>query len=128
MARVTRSGGVVASCVWDYAGEMTLLRKFWDAVHEVDPSGGRRVDEGIVMPWCASGELEALWQATGLLNVRSAPLVVSASYTGFDDLWAPFPRASHRPAPIANRSTRPAATRCATPTDAVLALVTHRSH
>ena len=24
MARVTRPGGVVASCVWDYAGEMTL--------------------------------------------------------------------------------------------------------
>ena len=31
MARVTRPGGVVASCVWDYAGEMTLLRSFWDA-------------------------------------------------------------------------------------------------
>ncbi len=31
MARVTRSGGIVASCVWDYAGEMTLLRAFWDA-------------------------------------------------------------------------------------------------
>jgi ubiquinone/menaquinone biosynthesis C-methylase UbiE len=31
MARVTRPGGVVASCVWDYAGEMTLLRAFWDA-------------------------------------------------------------------------------------------------
>ncbi len=25
MARVTRSGGIVAACVWDYAGEMQLL-------------------------------------------------------------------------------------------------------
>ena len=44
MARVTRPGGVVAACVWDYAGEMTLLRAFWDAAREVDPDGrgGRR--------------------------------------------------------------------------------------
>jgi SAM-dependent methyltransferase len=91
MARVTRPGGVVASCVWDYAREMTLLRKFWDAVHEVDPDGARSVDEGIVMPWCERGDLEALWQAAGLLDVRFGPLVVNATYTGFDDLWAPFP-------------------------------------
>jgi ubiquinone/menaquinone biosynthesis C-methylase UbiE len=31
MARVARPGGIVSSCVWDYAGEMTLLRAFWDA-------------------------------------------------------------------------------------------------
>ena len=36
MARVTRPGGVVASCVWDYGDEMTLLRAFWDAACEVD--------------------------------------------------------------------------------------------
>lgn len=39
MARVSRSGGVVASCVWDYAGEMTLLRAFWDAARKVAPEG-----------------------------------------------------------------------------------------
>ncbi len=42
MARVTRPGGVVASCVWDYAGEMTLLRAFWDAAREVDPNAPPR--------------------------------------------------------------------------------------
>ena len=38
MARVTRPGGLVASCVWDYAGGMTLLRAFWDAARDVDPA------------------------------------------------------------------------------------------
>ena len=38
MARVTRPGGIVASCVWDYAGEMALLRAFWDAARETVPS------------------------------------------------------------------------------------------
>lgn len=31
LARVTRPGGVVAACVWDYGGEMTLLRTFWES-------------------------------------------------------------------------------------------------
>jgi ubiquinone/menaquinone biosynthesis C-methylase UbiE len=44
LARVTRPGGVVASCVWDYAGEMTLLRAFWDAAREVDPERGAHAD------------------------------------------------------------------------------------
>ena len=55
MARVTRPGGVVASCVWDYAGEMTLLRAFWDAAREVDPERAAAADEGAIMRWCARG-------------------------------------------------------------------------
>jgi SAM-dependent methyltransferase len=38
MARVTRAGGTVGAAVWDYAGEMTLLRRFWDAAVALDPS------------------------------------------------------------------------------------------
>ncbi|MDX6665823.1 MAG: hypothetical protein QOG68_2029 [Solirubrobacteraceae bacterium] len=91
MTRVTRPGGIVAACVWDYAGEMTLLRVFWDAAGEIDPEGAAAVDEGIVMPWCHDGGLAELWRAAGLRHVRFAPLVVSASYTGFEDLWAPLP-------------------------------------
>jgi SAM-dependent methyltransferase len=91
MARVTRPGGVVAACVWDYAGGMTLLRAFWDAAREVDPDGAAAAaDEGAVMRWCAEGELAELWRAAGLRDVRSGPLAASAAYTGFEDLWSPF--------------------------------------
>jgi SAM-dependent methyltransferase len=90
MARVTRPGGVVASCVWDYAGEMTLLRAFWDAAREVDPDRAT-ADEGVVMRWCAEGELAELWRSAGLRDVRSGPLVVSATYADFEDLWSPLP-------------------------------------
>jgi SAM-dependent methyltransferase len=90
MARVTRSGGIVASCVWDYAGEMTLLRAFWDAVGTVVPERGATSDEGVVMRWCAEGELAELWQTAGLRDVRLGPLLVRASYAGFEDLWSPF--------------------------------------
>jgi SAM-dependent methyltransferase len=91
MARVTRPGGVVSSCVWDYAGEMTLLRAFWDAAREVEPERAAAADEGVVMRWCGEGELGELWEAAGLRDVRTGGLVVSAAYADFDDLWAPLP-------------------------------------
>lgn len=74
MARVTLPGGVVASCVWDYAGEMTLLRAFWDATHEVEPAAAADADEGAVMPWCAEDELGQLFRAAGVGDVRSGAL------------------------------------------------------
>jgi SAM-dependent methyltransferase len=91
MTRVTRPGGIVASCVWDYAGEMTLLRAFWDAAREVDPDRGAADDEAVVMHWCGDGELAGLWRAAGLQDVRFAPLVVRAAYADFEDLWSPLP-------------------------------------
>ena len=57
MVRVTRPDGVVASCVWDYSGGMTLLREFWRAACEVDPEGAHAADERVVMRWCSEGEL-----------------------------------------------------------------------
>jgi hypothetical protein len=91
MVRVTRPGGVVASCVWDYAGEMTMLRAFWDAAGEVDPEDARNADEGVVMRWCGEGELAELWERVGIAAVRFGAFDVRAGYTGFEDLWAPFP-------------------------------------
>jgi SAM-dependent methyltransferase len=91
MERVARSGGVVASCVWDYAGEMTLLRAFWDAARQVEPDRAALADEGVVMPWCSERELVELWRGAGLRDVRCGALVVGASYSNFEDLWSPFP-------------------------------------
>jgi SAM-dependent methyltransferase len=91
LARVTRPGGVVASCVWDYAGEMTLLRAFWDAAREVVPERGVAADEGAAMRWCADGELAELWRTAGLRDVRFGPLIARASYADFEDLWSPLP-------------------------------------
>jgi SAM-dependent methyltransferase len=91
MVRVARSEGIVASCVWDYAGEMTLLRAFWDAARDVAPERAAAADEGVVMPWCGEGELAELWRRAGLQDVRAGSLVVTAQYDGFEDCWSPFP-------------------------------------
>ena len=90
MTRVTRPGGIVASCVWDYSGGMTLLRAFWDAACEVEPERGAAEGEGAVMRWCREGELADLWRAMGLADVRFGSLEVSAAYADFEDLWSPL--------------------------------------
>lgn len=90
MARVTRQGGTVASCVWDYSGEMTLLRAYWDAALEVDPDGAAARDEGVAMPWCREGELGDLFRAAGLSSVRDGSIHASARFESFDELWWPL--------------------------------------
>ena len=91
MARVARPGAIVASCVWDYAGEMTLLRAYWDAAREVEPQRAAAADEGVVMPWCGEDELGGLWREAGLRDVRCGALTARAAYASFADLWAPLP-------------------------------------
>ena len=90
MRRVTRSGGAVAACVWDYPGEMTLLRVFWEAAAELDPEGVHAVDERTRMPFARRGELGELWRESGLADVEEGDIAASAEYAGFDDLWEPF--------------------------------------
>lgn len=90
MRRVTRQGGAVAACVWDYAGEMALLRAFWDAAEELDPEGVGDVDERARMSFAAQGGLAELWRGVGLEQVEDGEIVVAADYESFDDLWEPF--------------------------------------
>ena len=71
MQRVTRPGGTVSAAVWDYAGEMTLLRRFWDAVVALDPAAEER-DEGRRMAFCSAEELGDLWSTVGLAEVAVA--------------------------------------------------------
>jgi SAM-dependent methyltransferase len=89
MVRVAKPGGVVAASVWDYAGEMRLLRAFWDAAAAIEPESATR-DEGRLLRYAAPDELGALWSDAGLGDVTTTALDVEASYDDFDDLWNPF--------------------------------------
>lgn len=85
MCRVARR--TVGSCVWDYTGEMTMLRSFWDAALELDPNAP---DEGLTMRYANPDELAVLWARAGLHDVTTEALVVEADYQDFDDYWSPF--------------------------------------
>src|SRR5262249_29188236 len=88
MRRVTQPGCAVSAAVWDYAGEMTMLRRFWDAVIEADPTADDH-DEGR-MAYTSPENLADLWATVGLRDVETSDAVVSASYDDFEDLWQPF--------------------------------------
>lgn len=88
MSAAARPGGLLTSCVWDYADAMTMLRVFWDAALELDPLAP---DEGGMMRYCSKVELRALWMQCNLHDVETGELVVEASYDSFDDFWRPFP-------------------------------------
>ena len=45
---MTRRGGIVAAYLWDYAGEMQMMRRFWDAAIALN-SGAIPLDGRIVL-------------------------------------------------------------------------------
>jgi len=87
MRRVARDGGCMASCVWDYAEGMTMLRAFWDGALDVDSDAP---DEARTMRYCSEGELGELWRRAGLHDIATGALVVEARYDDYDDYWSPF--------------------------------------
>ncbi len=87
MCRLTRPGGLVSCCIWDYADGMQMLRIFWDAALELDPTAP---DEGRTMAFSSESELSALWRRHGLSEVATGAVAVTAGYTNVDDYWEPF--------------------------------------
>jgi SAM-dependent methyltransferase len=86
MARVTRTGGVVAACVWDHAGSHGPLSLFWDAARQLDPD----VEGESQLAGAHEGHLARLLQAAGLREIEEDTLSVSLEHGSFDDWWEPF--------------------------------------
>ncbi len=86
MGRVTRPGGVVAACVWDYGGGQGPLGPFWEAARELDPTV---VDESL-LAGAREGHLVELFKAAGLREVSQAALSVVQELGSFEDWWEPF--------------------------------------
>ena len=89
MVRVARPGGTVAVYVWDYVGEMQLMRHFWDAAAALDPAA-RDLDEGRRFPICQPEPLRDLFHGAGLADVMVRPIDVPTVFRDFDDYWSPF--------------------------------------
>lgn len=81
--------GVVAAYVWDYAGRMELMRRFWDAAVALDP-GAADLDEGARFPLCRPERLASLWRQAGLQDVVTRAVEVPTVFRDFDDYWTPF--------------------------------------
>ncbi len=86
MKRVTSSGGTVAACVWDHAGERTPLAVFWQAARGLDPGAQ---DES-QLAGAHEGHLGELFAEAGLTSVEETSLEASVKFASFDEWWEPF--------------------------------------
>ena len=87
MRRVTRPGGVVATCMWDNSGGMEAFQVIWDAAIALDPAADSFREKHL--PLGSPDELSALWHGTGLRDSEVSELVISLNFISFDDLWRP---------------------------------------
>jgi ubiquinone/menaquinone biosynthesis C-methylase UbiE len=87
MARVTRTGGLVAACVWDHAaGGSGPLTTFWQAARDIDPL----VQDESQLAGAREGHLAELSEAAGLKDIESSALAVSVRFATFDEWWNSF--------------------------------------
>src|SRR3712207_3080927 len=86
MARVTRTGGAVAACVWDHAGGSGPLSHFWSAVRTLDG----KTSEGSNFAGVPPGALRRLFDEAALSNVEETRLDVTVGFSSFEDWWEPY--------------------------------------
>jgi SAM-dependent methyltransferase len=88
MVRAAKPGGTVGAYVWDYAGEMQLVRSFWQAAIALDPAAAAH-DQGRQFPICQPEPLTRLFRHAGLQDVDVHAIVVPTRFRDFDDYWQP---------------------------------------
>jgi SAM-dependent methyltransferase len=87
MARAVRSGGTVAVYVWDYSGQMAMMRVFWSSATELDPHAA---DEGPRFKISHPEALSALFSEAGFRHAEVRAIDVPTRFRDFDDYWLPF--------------------------------------
>ena len=93
MARVTRPGGPIAACQWDFQDGLPMLSLMWEAAAAVAPEAVARHHAGRPKRPCGRAnlpELAELWTRSVLSEVRTTSLELSMEFRSFDDFWVPF--------------------------------------
>jgi hypothetical protein len=89
LKRATRRDGIIGAYVWDYAGEMQMMRHFWNTAVALDPSAAS-LDEGHRFPVCHPEPLADLFRRAGVDDVTVRRLDVPTIFRNFDDYWTSF--------------------------------------
>lgn len=88
MARVTRPGGAIVACVWDFAGGRSPLSAFWTAVRTMDPAN----DGEDRYAGARDGHLLEIFTTAGVHDVEQHVLEADLTHPRFEDWWDPFSR------------------------------------
>lgn len=85
MRRVTKSGGVVATTMWDRSGANEFQNCLWDAALAIDPTAKRSV--GGRGSYGSAEALLGLWTGAGLTEIEVTDFTMPCQFSSFDDLW-----------------------------------------
>lgn len=89
LRRVVVDHGIVGVYVWDYAGRMEMIRRFWDAAIALDPEAAPE-DEGSRFPLSARQPLVSAFAVAGFADIDVRAIDVPSNFRDFDELWRPF--------------------------------------
>ncbi len=89
MRRVTCPGGTVSACTWHRDG-LELASIFWEEACKLDAGADARAQR----PKHSNreGQLTALWQAAGLVDVQETAIAMDMPFQSFGDFWDPHLR------------------------------------
>ena len=89
MRRVTRRGGVVAACQWDFSG-MPVIASLMAAIKTVDPASIDQIAANSPRVFEDEDELRDYWRRAGFEDVRTGRVAVDRSFETFDRVWRPL--------------------------------------
>lgn len=90
MRRVVRPGGTIAAAVWNTSGGQPHQRLFWDTAAMLDPAAAAARAKAFFRPMTQAGELRALWQGAGLVDIIEGTLTIQMDHPSFADFWEPI--------------------------------------
>lgn len=89
MRRVTRPGGTVAACQWDFA-RMPVIDALVAAINATAPDLGAALSGSSPHVIANEAQLAALWTDAGFHDVVADRLPVIRDFENFDALWQPL--------------------------------------
>ena len=85
MHRVTKSGGVVATTMWEGSRAHELTGRFWDAAAAIDPTAKRPAERR--GSYGSAEALSDLWKDAALTDIEVTDLTMACQFASFDELW-----------------------------------------
>ena len=97
LARVTRPGGVVATCMWEVDG-VEMMKALNEIRQRLSPGGPITATD-----YRDEASLRTLFEEAGLQKVETTRLEVSVEYETLDELWEPAIRVGGPGGPAVDR-------------------------
>lgn len=85
MRRVTKSGGVIATAMWDGTGGNEFNDCMWDVAVSLDPAVERPAEKH--GSYSSPAALSTLWTNAGLTDIEVKDLKISCGFVSFEEFW-----------------------------------------